>query len=77
MEEVKSYLNRNALTIGFARRFAPYKRGTLLFRNRDWLKSILHKKDRPVQIIFAGKAHPENQPGKTLIKDKRLETRTS
>jgi starch phosphorylase len=75
MEEVKSYLNRNALTIGFARRFAPYKRGTLLFRNREWLKAILNKKGTPVQIIFAGKAHPENQPGKTLIKDIYTESR--
>ncbi|MBN1780431.1 alpha-glucan family phosphorylase [bacterium] len=69
VDEAKNYLERNALTIGFARRVAEYKRATLLFRNRDWLKSILHKPDMPVQIIFAGKSHPENQPGKTLIKE--------
>ncbi|MFC1569016.1 alpha-glucan family phosphorylase [bacterium] len=75
IQEVKTHLNRNALTIGFARRFAPYKRGTLLLRNRAWLKKILNMTDMPVQIIFAGKAHPENQPGKTLIKDIYTETR--
>jgi len=75
IQKVRQLLNRNALTIGFARRFAPYKRGTLLLRNREWLKSILNKSDMPVQLIFAGKAHPENQPGKTLIKDIYTESR--
>ena len=75
IQEVKSFLNRNALTLGFARRFATYKRGTLLLRNRDWLNKILNMTDMPVQIIFAGKAHPENQPGKTLIKDIYTESR--
>src|SRR5262249_25125623 len=56
-----------ALTIGFARRFATYKRGTLLFRSLDRLATIINNKDRPVQIIFAGKAHPRDHGGKELI----------
>src|SRR5262249_3505694 len=56
-----------ALTIGFARRFATYKRGTLLFRNLDRLAAIINNKDRPVQIVFAGKAHPKDHGGKELI----------
>jgi len=60
-------LDPEALTIGFARRFATYKRGTLLFRNLERLTSILNNKDRPVQIIFAGKAHPRDHGGKELI----------
>ena len=57
-----------ALTIGFARRFAPYKRGTLLLRDPDRLIKILTNHDRPVQIVFAGKAHPHDDKGKELIK---------
>jgi starch phosphorylase len=60
-------LDPDALTIGFARRFATYKRGTLIFRNIDRLLAILNNKDRPVQIIFAGKAHPRDHGGKELI----------
>ncbi len=56
-----------ALTIGFARRFATYKRATLLFHDEDRLKRILHNPDRPVQILFSGKAHPADEPGKALI----------
>src|SRR6266566_4294415 len=62
-------LDPNALTIGFARRFATYKRATLLFRDVERLRKILSNKDRPVQIIIAGKAHPKDQPGKTFIRD--------
>src|SRR5437773_262952 len=62
-------LDPNALTIGFARRFATYKRATLLFRDVERLKRILCDKDRPVQVIVAGKAHPRDQPGKTFIRD--------
>jgi starch phosphorylase len=61
-------LNSEALTIGFARRFAPYKRATLLLRDPDRLARILTNPDRPVQVIFAGKAHPKNDPGKDLIR---------
>jgi starch phosphorylase len=60
-------LDPDALTIGFARRFATYKRGTLIFRNLERLSAILNHKDRPVQIIFAGKAHPRDHGGKELI----------
>jgi starch phosphorylase len=62
-------LDPNALTIGFARRFATYKRATLLFRDVDRLRRILSDKDRPVQIIIAGKAHPRDQPGKSFIRE--------
>ncbi len=60
-------LNEHALTIGFARRFATYKRATLLFRDIDRLKRIVGNADRPVQFIFAGKAHPADNPGKEFI----------
>jgi starch phosphorylase len=60
-------LDPDALTIGFARRFATYKRGTLIFRNLDRLAAILNNKDRPVQIVFSGKAHPRDHGGKELI----------
>jgi starch phosphorylase len=60
-------LDPDALTIGFARRFATYKRGTLIFRNIERLTAILNHKDRPVQIIFTGKAHPRDHGGKELI----------
>jgi starch phosphorylase len=60
-------LDPEALTIGFARRFATYKRGTLLFRNLERLTALITCKERPVQIIFAGKAHPRDHGGKELI----------
>jgi starch phosphorylase len=60
-------LDPDALTIGFARRFATYKRGTLIFRNIERLSAIINNKDRPVQFIFAGKAHPRDHGGKELI----------
>ena len=60
-------LDPEALTIGFARRFATYKRGTLLFRNLERLTAIINDKERPVQILFAGKAHPKDHGGKELI----------
>lgn len=62
-------LDPNALTIGFARRFATYKRATLLFRDIDRLKKILCNPERPVQIIIAGKAHPKDTPGKGFIRE--------
>ncbi|MBN1621207.1 MAG: alpha-glucan family phosphorylase [Endomicrobiales bacterium] len=61
-------LDPDALTICFGRRFAGYKRGNLIFRDIKRLKSILNKKNMPVQIIFAGKAHPLDNIGKELIK---------
>ncbi len=62
-------LDPNAFTIGFARRFATYKRATLLFRDVERLKRILLNKERPVQIVIAGKAHPKDTPGKTYIRE--------
>jgi glycogen phosphorylase len=62
-------LDPNAFTIGFARRFATYKRATLLFRDVERLKRILLNKDMPVQILIAGKAHPKDQPGKSFIRE--------
>jgi starch phosphorylase len=60
-------LDPEALTIGFARRFATYKRGTLIFRTIDRLNAIINNKERPVQLVFAGKAHPKDHGGKELI----------
>jgi starch phosphorylase len=60
--------NPTVLTIGFARRFATYKRATLLFQNLDWLREILSDNQRPVLFIFAGKAHPADKPGQELIR---------
>mgnify|MGYP000081723518 CR=1 FL=1 len=57
----------DALTIGFARRFATYKRATLIFRDLDRLKRILNHPERPVQLVFAGKAHPADHAGQQLI----------
>ncbi len=62
-------LDPKALTIGFARRFATYKRATLLLSQPDRLRSMLLSADRPVQFVFAGKAHPQDQPGKDMIRD--------
>ncbi len=62
-------LHPYALTIGFARRFASYKRASLIFRDVDRLHRILCDKRRPVQIIFAGKAHPADNPGKTILQE--------
>ena len=60
--------NPNVLTIGFARRFATYKRATLLFDQLEWLKQIVSSDGRPVLFIFAGKAHPADEPGKEMIR---------
>ncbi|MFN3780634.1 MAG: alpha-glucan family phosphorylase, partial [Candidatus Kapaibacteriota bacterium] len=67
LNRINDYLNPDALTIGFARRFAPYKRATLLFRDVQRLKSILTNPDKPVQLIIAGKAHPQDTQGKEMI----------
>jgi starch phosphorylase len=68
ISQAPEILNPEALTIGFARRFATYKRSALLLRNPERLIKLLTDKDRPVQIIFAGKAHPHDNPGKDLIR---------
>jgi len=62
-----TFLDPEALIIGFARRFATYKRATLIFHNLERLKRLLHDRYRPVQFIFAGKAHPADEGGKRLI----------
>lgn len=61
-------INPNVLVLGFARRFATYKRATLLFENLDWLRKILLDPERPVLLVFAGKAHPADIPGQDLIR---------
>lgn len=66
--EIIENVNEHVLTIGFARRFATYKRGDLLLRNLDRLSRILNNKEMPVQILFAGKAHPNDKAGQDLIK---------
>ncbi len=68
VEITNEVLNPQALTIGFARRFATYKRANLILRDQERLKKILTNKDRPVQLIFAGKAHPRDEEGKALIR---------
>ena len=60
--------NPNVLTIGFGRRFATYKRAALLFEKLDWLREMVRDAQRPVLFIFAGKAHPADEPGKELIR---------
>ena len=67
IRNVSGLLNPEFLTIGFARRFATYKRATLLFSDRDRLLALLNNKERPVQFVFAGKAHPKDEPGKQFI----------
>ena len=68
INEIVSKLNPNALTIGFARRFATYKRATLIFRDLERITQILNNENRPVQLIFAGKAHPADKEGQDLIR---------
>lgn len=68
INEITSKINPNALTIGFARRFATYKRATLIFKDIERITQILNNNDRPVQLIFAGKAHPADKEGQDLIK---------
>ena len=68
IDKAAEALNPEVLTIGFARRFATYKRATLILRDPDRLKKILTDPERPVQIIIAGKAHPRDNAGKELIK---------
>ncbi len=68
IKEITSKLNPNALTIGFARRFATYKRATLIFKDLERITQILNDESKPVQLIFAGKAHPKDIEGQNLIK---------
>ncbi|MFA7236717.1 MAG: alpha-glucan family phosphorylase [Phycisphaeraceae bacterium] len=68
IEAARDVLDHNTLTIGFARRFATYKRANMLFRDPARLMKILGNKDRPVQLVIAGKAHPADTQGKELIR---------
>ena len=68
VKEIISGLNVNDLIIGFARRFATYKRATLIFNDIERITQILNDSERPVKIVFAGKAHPADRPGQELIK---------
>ncbi len=67
--DVERSLDPNILTIGFARRFATYKRASLLFSDEDRVARLLYNQDRPVQIVFAGKAHPADRPGQRMIQE--------
>lgn len=69
LAELESALDPDILTIGFARRFATYKRAGLLFSDIDRLARTLWDKERPVQIVFAGKAHPADRPGQRVIQE--------
>lgn len=62
-------MSPETLTIGFARRFATYKRASMILRDKERLNALLNNPERPVQIIFAGKAHPHDHPGKQLIRE--------
>ena len=66
---MNAILDPEILTIGFARRFATYKRGALLFSDPDRLLRMLNDLARPVQFIFAGKSHPRDEGGKALIQE--------
>ena len=68
LRQVHTLLDPDILTLGFARRFATYKRADLLFRDPDRLRAILDDPERPVQVLFAGKAHPADRPGQELIR---------
>jgi starch phosphorylase len=69
IRRLSEVLDPDVFTIGFARRFATYKRATLLFRDLDRLKRILNNPSMPVQVVVAGKAHPKDYPGKALIRE--------
>ena len=68
VEAARNVLDPNILTIGFARRFATYKRADLIITELDRFAELVNDPDRPVQIVFAGKAHPADEPGKQFIK---------
>ena len=69
LRKVNSLLDPEVLTIGFARRFATYKRGNLLFSDIERLKRLVTNPERPVQFVFSGKAHPQDEGGKRLIQE--------
>lgn len=67
IQQYRRALSMDTLTIGFARRFATYKRAALLFRDIDRVDALLNNPRRPVQLVFAGKAHPRDEPGKQIL----------
>jgi starch phosphorylase len=69
LAELEDALDPNVLTIGFARRFATYKRAGLIFTDMDRLARMLHDEERPIQVVFAGKAHPADRPGQRVIQE--------
>ena len=69
LQQLGSALDPKALTIGFARRFATYKRSGMIFTDPDRLARLLSNEDRPVQLVFAGKAHPADRPGQSVIQE--------
>jgi glycogen phosphorylase len=69
LQEIGAALDPNVLTIGFARRFATYKRAGMIFTDKDRLARLLSDADRPVQLVFAGKAHPADRPGQAVIQE--------
>jgi len=69
LEELERALDPAALTLGFARRFATYKRAAMIFSDIERLARLLHDTDRPLQIVYAGKAHPADRPGQRVIED--------
>ncbi len=66
--DILNKINNDALVLGFARRFATYKRATLLFQNEDRLRELVNQEGRPIIFLFAGKAHPADQGGQDLIR---------
>lgn len=68
LEHARSVLDPELLTIGFARRFATYKRANLIFDDLDRIEAIINDSQRPIQLVFSGKAHPKDEPGKEYIR---------
>jgi starch phosphorylase len=77
LQRLSRILSPDALTIGFARRFATYKRANLLLRDIERLASLINDPKRPVQFVFAGKAHPLDEPGKRVLQEVALMMRDS
>jgi starch phosphorylase len=77
LDQLGSVLDPNALTIGFARRFATYKRAAMIFTDMERLARLVHDADRPVQLLFAGKAHPADRPGQQVIQEIFTRSRSS
>jgi starch phosphorylase len=69
VEELDNVLDPRVLTIGFARRFAPYKRAGLILNKLELLSELINDPDRPIQLVFSGKAHPADEPGKRILQE--------